>query len=75
MLVEAMAANPLHKITNRKKAMDYFRGMARNRLAATDDPLARFHVARGGVVPPGGRIAQEGRVRHALRSQVRWRGQ
>ena len=40
-MAEAMAANPVYRITNREKAMDYFRGVARNRLAATEDPLAR----------------------------------
>ncbi|HUY05082.1 MAG TPA: hypothetical protein VMV33_17530 [Rhodocyclaceae bacterium] len=32
-LAEAMAANPVHRITNHEEAMRYFRGMARNRLA------------------------------------------
>jgi hypothetical protein len=40
-LAEAMAANPAHRITDRDKAMAYFRSMARRRLAATNDRLAR----------------------------------
>jgi hypothetical protein len=34
-MAEAMAANPVYRITNRGAAMAYFRGVALNRLAAS----------------------------------------
>jgi hypothetical protein len=33
-MAAAMAANPVYRITNRETAMEYFRGVARNQLAA-----------------------------------------
>jgi hypothetical protein len=41
-MAQAMMANPVHHgITNREKAMEYFRANALTRLCATSDPLAR----------------------------------
>jgi hypothetical protein len=40
-LAEAMAAKPGQRITDRAKAIAYFRSEARRRLTATNDPLAR----------------------------------
>jgi hypothetical protein len=34
-MAEAMAANPVYRITDREAAMEYFRGVARSRLAAS----------------------------------------
>jgi hypothetical protein len=33
-MAAAMAANPVYRITNRETVMEYFRGVARNQLAA-----------------------------------------
>jgi hypothetical protein len=33
-MAEAMAANPVYRITDKEAAMAYFRGVPRNRLAA-----------------------------------------
>jgi hypothetical protein len=38
-MAEAMAANPVYRITNLETAMEYFRGVARNRLAAASRGL------------------------------------
>jgi hypothetical protein len=35
-MAEAMAANPVYRITNRETAMEYFRALARNRLVAAN---------------------------------------
>jgi hypothetical protein len=40
-MAEAMAANPVYRITNREAAMAYFRANALTRLSATNDPMAR----------------------------------
>jgi hypothetical protein len=39
-MADEMAANPVHRITNRETAMEYFRGVAMNRLIAINDTLA-----------------------------------
>jgi len=40
-MAEAMAADPVYRIIDRDKAMDYLRALARTRLTKTNDPLAR----------------------------------
>jgi len=40
-LAQAMMSNPVYRITNPEKAMEYFRANALTRLCATADPLAR----------------------------------
>jgi hypothetical protein len=40
-MAEALAANPVHRITNRETAMPYFRGRALAMLDAIPDPYAR----------------------------------
>ena len=40
-MAQAMMSNPVYRITNPEKAMEYFRANALTRLYATSDPLAR----------------------------------
>jgi len=40
-MVEALAANSVDRFTNQETAKAYFREVALNKLATTDDPLAR----------------------------------